>query len=133
MVLPTAPSVGRIIALAGTQDFHSELISFSDKFLAPAGLPPSRKQFDVTNVADMSDLSIRFMGGGTDRILHTVGISIGLAKPPSKKHARVRTSSQFPTGEYEVFQDPEGVQRFGRKSQGGVHRRSYLHRYLSHW
>ncbi len=87
MVLPAAPPTGRIFTLAGALEFHSELISFSDAFLAPASVPPSRKQFDVTNAADMSDLSIRFMGGGTDRILHTVEISNGLAKPPTVEKA----------------------------------------------
>jgi hypothetical protein len=92
MVVPSASPHGRIFTLAGSLDFHTELLSFSDHFLAPAGLPPSRKQFDTSSAKDMSDLSIRFLGGGTDRILHTVSISNGLSKPPSKKHARVPPS-----------------------------------------
>jgi hypothetical protein len=47
VVLPTPPPVGRIAVLVGTLDFHSELSSFSDSFLAPAGLPPSRRQFEL--------------------------------------------------------------------------------------
>ena len=105
MALPTVPPVGRILTLTGSLDFHSELVSFSYAFLAPAGIPPSRKQFDVSNVADMSDLSIRFMGCGTDRILHTVGISNGLYKPPSKKHARVPPLN-FPQGNMKAFKTP---------------------------
>ncbi len=119
MRLPATPPVGRIAALAGFVDFHSELISFSDKFLAPAGLPPGRKQFDVTNVADMSDLSIRFMGGGTDRILHTVGISNGLSKPPSKKHVRVPPLS-FPQGNMKAFKTP----RVSKDLVGHLHQAS---------
>ncbi len=105
VVLPAPLPVGRIIALAGSLDFHSELISFSDGFLAPAGLPPSRRQFDVTNANDMSDLSIRFLGGGTDRILQTVRISNGLSAPPSKKHARVPPLN-FPQGNMKAFKTP---------------------------
>ncbi len=75
-------------------DFHAELRSFSDQFLAPAASPASRKQFDVTNAQDMSDLSIRFLGGGTDRILRTVSISNGFA------------SLNFPQGNLKEFKTP---------------------------
>ncbi len=105
VVIPTSPPVGRIAVLVGPLDFHSELKSFSDSFLAPAGLPPSRRQFDVTNTKDMSDLSIRFLGGGTDRILRTVGISNGLSAPPSKKQARVPPLN-FPQGNMKAFKTP---------------------------
>ncbi len=96
-LISTLHQPGRIYSLNGSLDFHSQLNSFSDYFLAPAGLPPARKQYDVTNPSDMSDLSIRFLGGGTDRILHTVSISNGLKHPPSKKHARVPPLN-FPQG-----------------------------------
>ena len=56
--------LGRIYSLNGSIDFHSGLTTFSDFFLAPAGLPPARKQYDITSSQDMSDLSIRFLGGG---------------------------------------------------------------------
>jgi hypothetical protein len=105
VMTPTVLATGRIFTLAGSVDFHSELSSFSDLFLAPAALPPSRRQFDIKNAQDMSDLSIRFLGGGTDRILHTVGISNGLAKPPSKNHARVPPLN-FPQGNMKEFKTP---------------------------
>ncbi len=105
MVLTVPPPIGKILTLAGSLDFHSELASFSDRFLAPAALPPSRRQFDVTNDTDMSELSIRFLGGGTDRIKHTVGISNGLSKPPSKKHTRVPPLN-FPQGNMKAFKTP---------------------------
>jgi hypothetical protein len=98
-------SKGRIFTLAGALDFHSELRSFSDQYLAPTALPPSRKQFNVTDPQDMSDLSIRFLGVGTDRILHTVGNSNGLLKSPSKKHARVPLLN-FPQGNMKDFKTP---------------------------
>jgi hypothetical protein len=101
----TSTPTGRIYSLNGAIDFHSQLKSFSDHFLAPAGLPPARRQYDVSNPADMSDLSIRFLGGGTDRILHTVNISNGLKSPPSKKHARVLPLN-FPQGNMKQFKTP---------------------------
>ncbi len=104
-VFNPSPSAGRISTLHGSLDFHSQLQSFSDHFLAPAGLPPARKQYDVSNSADMSDLSIRFLGGGTDRILHTVSISNGLQRPPSKAHVRVPPLN-FPQGNMKKFKTP---------------------------
>jgi hypothetical protein len=101
----TPPPTGRIYSLSGALDFHSQLQSFSDGFLAPAGLPPARRQYDVSNPSDMSDLSIRFLGGGTDRIIHTVDISNGLKRPPSKKHARVPPLN-FPQGNMKQFKTP---------------------------
>ncbi len=95
----------RIRTLVGSADFHSELGFFSDSFLAPVASPPSRKQFDVTDAKDMSELSVRFMGGGTDRVLHTVGISNGLAQSPSKAHARV-PPLLFPQGNMKAFKTP---------------------------
>jgi hypothetical protein len=104
-VVPTLESAGRIFTFVGPLDFHAELRSFSDQFIAPAASPASRKQFDVTDAKDMSDLSIRFLGGGTDRILRTVSISNGLASPPSKKHARVPPLN-FPQGNLKEFKTP---------------------------
>ncbi len=97
--------LGRIYSLNSSIDFHSGLTTFSDTFLAPAGLPPARKQYDTSSSQDMSDLSIRFLGGGTDRILHTVNISNGLKEPPSKKHARVPPLN-FPQGNMKKFKTP---------------------------
>jgi hypothetical protein len=115
----TSYQPGRIYSLNGSLDFHSQLNSFSDHFLAPAGLPPARKQYDVTNPSDMSDLSIRFLGGGTDRILHTVSISNGLKHPPSKKHARVPPLN-FPQGNMKKFKTP----RVNKDNVGHIHQAS---------
>jgi hypothetical protein len=103
-VLHTPQYPGRIYSLSGTLDIHSHLESFSDHFL-PAGLPPARKQYDVSNPSDMSDLSIRFLGGGTDRILHSVNILNVLKHPPSKKHTRVPPFN-FPRGNMKSFKTP---------------------------
>jgi hypothetical protein len=103
-----------------TVNFHSELTSFSDQFLAPDGLPPARKQYDTSSPSDMSDLSIRFMGCGTDRILHTVEISNGLKDPPSKKHARVPPLN-FPQGNMKKFKTPRvDKQNVGFKHQAKI-------------
>jgi hypothetical protein len=87
-VLSVPSRSGRVIAMSAKMDFDDELRNFSDAFLAPVAIPPARRQYDVDKPADMTELSIRFMGTGTDRILHTVGISNGLNKPPSKTASR---------------------------------------------
>jgi hypothetical protein len=97
-VLSSLPSSGRVIALNSKLDFDDELRIFSDDFLAPAALPPARRQYDVSKSVDMTELSICFMGVGTHRITHTVGISNGLDKPSSKELKRVPPKI-FPQGQ----------------------------------
>ncbi len=104
-ILSPSSSMGRVLALNATLDFDSELRAFSDKFLAPVSVPPARKQYDTGNATDMTDLSIRFMGAGTDRIIHTVGISNGLEKPPSKAMRRVPPKI-FPQGKLKRSKTP---------------------------
>jgi hypothetical protein len=62
----SSPTSGRVFALNSSLDFDAELRIFSDGFLAPAAIPPARRQYDVGEVTDMTELSIRFMGPGTD-------------------------------------------------------------------
>jgi hypothetical protein len=100
-----SPSTGRVLAMSATLDFDEELRAFSDGFLAPAAIPPSRRQYNTSKLSDMADLSIRFMGAGTDRLLHTVGISNGLAKPPTKKFDRVPPKI-FPQGNLKRSKTP---------------------------
>jgi hypothetical protein len=104
-ILSPPSTMGRVLALNAALDFDHELREFSDEFLAPVAVPPSRKQYDVENVVDMTELSIRFMGAGTDRITHTVGISNGLEKPPSKAMKRVPPKI-FPQGKLKRSKTP---------------------------
>jgi hypothetical protein len=104
-ILSLSSSMGRVLALNASLDFDHKLRAFSDKFLAPVSVPPARKQYDTGNATDMTDLSIRFMGAGTDRITHTVGISNGLEKPPSKAMRRVPPKI-FPQGKLNRSKTP---------------------------
>ncbi len=106
-IISDAPQVGRVLAMNSTLAFDDELRAFSDGFLAPAAVPPgpSRRQYDVALSSDMIDLSIRFMGAGTDRITHTVGISNGLKDPPSKAYVRV-PPKLFPQGNLKRSKTP---------------------------
>ncbi len=61
-VLSVPSRSGRVIAMSAKMDFDDELRNFSDAFLAPVAIPPARRQYDVDKPADMTELSIRFMG-----------------------------------------------------------------------
>ncbi len=104
-VLSSPPLLGRVLALNASLDFDDELRIFSDEFLAPAAIPPARRHYDIGTSSDMTELSIRFMGAGTDRIIHTVGISNGLEKPPSKVASRV-PPKLFPQGRLKRSKTP---------------------------
>jgi hypothetical protein len=104
-VLSASPSMGRVLAMNSSLDFDDEPRSFSDNFLAPAAIPPSRRQYDVSNSSDMTELSIRFMGAGADRIVHTVDISNGLEHLPSKAYDRI-PPKLFPQGNLKRSKTP---------------------------
>jgi hypothetical protein len=104
-ILSSPPSVGRVLALNSKLEFDEELRAFSDGFLAPIALPPARRQYDVGKTADLAELSIRFMGAGTDRITHTVGILNGLQNPPTKTFGRV-PPKLFPQGKLKRTKTP---------------------------
>jgi hypothetical protein len=59
----------------------------------------------VGKTADLAELSIRFMGAGTDRITHTVGILNGLQNPPTKTFGRV-PPKLFPQGKLKRTKTP---------------------------
>ncbi len=75
-VLAYASSTAMII-VAPTSDYEANLEVFCADFLAPPSIPAARRQYNVNSDADMSELSIRFMGSGSDRLRHTVGFSQG--------------------------------------------------------
>jgi hypothetical protein len=73
------------------------LESFCGNFLAPPSLPSARRQYDAESHQDMSELSIKIMGIGHERLKRTIQISKGLASPASKIGDRV-PSLNFPQG-----------------------------------
>ncbi len=103
--------------VAPSADYDDHLKLFCSDFLAPPSLPDSKRQYDVDSHVDMSELSIRFLGCGTDRLKHTVGISNGLSKPASKTSKRVPTLN-FPQGRWKKGKTP-------RVSKGKV---AHLHK-----
>jgi hypothetical protein len=71
------------ILTAPDRGFAANLESICEGFLPPPSIP-TRKQYELSSGSDMSELSIRFMGSGSDCLRHTIGISQGLASPVTK-------------------------------------------------
>jgi hypothetical protein len=112
-VLPS--STHRVLAYPGLTNsaFDSGLRDFCVDFLAPPSIPPARQTFNDANPLHMSDLSIRFMGAGNERLRRTIELSRGLAPATG----RVQTYN-FPQGKFAQGKTP-------KVSKGQVH---HLHR-----
>jgi hypothetical protein len=118
-VLAVASSSARILT-ATAESYHENLHSLCEDFLAPPSVPASRRQYDSASTLDMSELSIRFLGCGTDRLKHTIGISNGLAKPASKSHERVPTLN-FPQGRWKSGKTPKVIKgKIGHLNTAGI-------------
>jgi hypothetical protein len=91
-IIAVSTQSARILA-SPSCGYDEKLVSFCDAFLAPPSIPPSRRQYDKSSVADMAQLSIRFLGAGTDRLRHTIGISKGLSRVPALNFPQGRWKS----------------------------------------
>jgi hypothetical protein len=61
--------IGKIVALAGkTKGFDDGLKDFCNEYIAPLAIPPARRTYQTNNVDDLADLSIRFLGIGSERL-----------------------------------------------------------------
>jgi hypothetical protein len=94
MVLPVPPSSGRIFTLAGSLDFHSELVFFGDRSLAPAASPPCRKQFNVTNAIDMSAFFTHCLERLQELLCIFPGDGINTPKEPWGRNWRLNLSQE---------------------------------------
>jgi hypothetical protein len=109
--------IGSVRALSGMTDgFGEELTKFCDQYIAPMSIPAAKKSYQISNIEDMSDLSIRFFGIGTERLERTLERSIGLSpmvRVKGKMRHRVPTHN-FPQGSWKRGKTP-------RVSKGIVH------------
>ena len=98
---------GACFLVATQRDYDYNLQSFCSNFLAPPDIPVSRRQYDPNIVADMSDLTTRFLGLGADRLKRTVELSNGLRTPASKVGSNVPpTRPFFPQGRWAEGKTP---------------------------
>ena len=83
-----------------TDGFGDELSEFCDNYIAPLSIPTAKKTYQIDNINDMSDLSIRFFGIGSERLKQTLKRSIGLT-PMVKVKGKMRNKvpiHNFPQG-----------------------------------
>ena len=106
--------IGKIRSLAGKlKGFDEGLKEFCDEYIAPLSIPPARKTYQTQNVEDLADLSIRFLGIGSERLKHTLERSIGLS-PMVKTDGKMRhprpvpvPSHNFPQGRWKTGKTPK--------------------------
>ena len=81
-------------------EYEDNLREFCDSYFVPPSQPPARKTYRTTDIEDMADLSLRFMGVGTDRLKHTLARSRGLSPLTKKKGENVSVVPplNFPQG-----------------------------------
>ena len=62
------------VGIQGVQElmiYDNNLNEFCDSYFVPPSQPPAKRTYKTTAVEDMAELSLRFMGIGTDRLRHT--------------------------------------------------------------
>jgi hypothetical protein len=100
--------------------FGEELLNFCDNYIAPLSIPTARRTYQIDNIDDVSDLSIRFLGIGTERLERTLERSIGLS-PMIKKDGKMRhkvPTHNFPQGAWKQGKTP----RVAKGIVHGLHR-----------
>ncbi len=101
-ILVAATKSARIL-VPHSSDYKWNLESFCGDFLAPPSLPNAKKTFDQSKSSDLTDLSIRFLGVGTKRLLQTIALSHGLSTPTNK---RIVPTHVFPSGKWKEGKTP---------------------------
>ena len=101
--------IGKCLALPGVcKGFDAELDEFCAQYIAPLSTPTSKRKYQVDNIEDMADLSIRFFGIGTERLEKTLERSIGLT-PKVKDGKKMRNRVPVP-----VHNFPQGRWKTGK-------------------
>ena len=76
--------ISKKVGMQGIQhEYDDHLNEFCDSYLVPPSQPVARRTYRSGEESDMAELSLRFMGIGTDRLDQTLKRSRGLV-PPSK-------------------------------------------------
>ena len=89
-------------------EYEDNLQEFCASYFVPPSQPSARKTYRTTDVEDMADLSLRFMGVGTDRLKHTLERSRGLSPATKKKGESVSVvpPHNFPQGKWKAGKTP---------------------------
>ncbi len=104
--------ISRTIGLQGIQhEYDDNLNEFCDSYLVPPSQPKARRTYRSGETSDMTELSLRFMGVGTDRLAETLKRSKGLT-PPSKEKGDNKFEVPplyFPQGKWKAGKTPRVV------------------------
>ena len=97
------------IGIGDVKDYDDHLTEFCESYFVPPTQPPARKTYQTTNIQDMADLSLRFMGAGTDRLRQTLVRSRGLSPASKKKGENVSVvpPHNFPQGKWKAGKTPK--------------------------
>ena len=102
------------------EGYESHLKDFCDSYIAPPSQPTAKRTYRSGEVDDMAQLSLRFMGVGTDRLIQTLKRSRGLNSPSKKKGESVSVvpPHNFPQGKWKTGKTP----RVRKGKVEGLHR-----------
>ena len=102
-------SISRKIGLGAQGDYEEHLKEFCESYFVPPSQPPARRTYKSASVGDMAELSLRFMGIGTDRLVQTLKRSRGLNPPSKKKGENVSMVPplNFPQGKWKTGKTPK--------------------------
>ena len=90
-------------------NYDADLTQFCDSYFVSPSQPAARRTYRVNDVQDMADLSLRFMGLGTDRLRHTLERSKGLTPASKKKGENISVvpPHNFPQGRWKSGKAPK--------------------------
>ena len=99
----------KMAPMQGIREYNDDLNQFCESYLAPPSKTSARRTYKVTDVDDMSELSVRFMGLGTDRLMHTLDRSRGLTAATKKKGENISVvpPHNFPQGKWKSGKAPK--------------------------
>jgi hypothetical protein len=103
-------SITRKVGLGSIQEnYEKNLNEFCDSYLVPPSQPASRRTYKPGEAEDMAELSLRFMGTGTDRLIQTLKRSRGLSPASKEKgdNVSVVPPLNFPQGKWKTGKTPK--------------------------
>ena len=109
-----------------SEEYEGQLKEFCDSYIVPPSQPHARRTYRAGESSDMAELSLRFMGVGTDRLVETLKRSRGLTPMSKKKGENVSIVPplNFPQGKWKAGKTPRvtkgKVENLHRASIGEV-------------
>jgi hypothetical protein len=102
------------------EGYDNHLNEFCNSYIVPPSQPTAKRTYRTGEAADMAQLSLRFMGVGTDRLIHTLKRSKGLNPASKKKGEKVSVVPlhNFPQGKWKTGKTP----RVTKGRVQGLHR-----------